>query len=272
MKINQILEEFVMTRVLVTGGTGMLGRELVPKLKEAGYTVRIMSRKSQPATLQAGMEWAQAEVETGQGLAEAVANVDVIVHAASNPRQRTREVEIEGTRNLLEKAKQANLSHFIYVSIVGIDRIPFPYYKHKLETEQVVKGGDVPWSILRATQFYPFIDFLLQLAFRPPIGLLPSDFQSQPIDTGEVADNLVEIAGAKPGGLLPDLCGPEVLRMSNALPAWRKARGVKKPYIHLPLPGKIAHGFRNGYNTCPQNRQGKITWAQWLEAHSAAKY
>lgn len=261
-----------MTRVLVTGGTGMLGRELVSRLNDAGYTVRIMSRKGQTSPLQAGTEWAQAEVESSQGLAEAVANVDVIVHAASNPRQRTREVEVDGTRNLLEKARQANVSHFIYVSIVGIDRIPFPYYKHKLATEQVVRAGGVPWSILRAAQFYPFIDFLLQMAFRPPVGLLPSDFQSQPIDTGEVADHLVKCVGAKPGGLLPDLCGPEVMRARDMLPAWRKARDIHKPYIHLPLLGKIAHGFRSGYNTNPNNRQGKITWAQWLETHSAAKY
>jgi len=87
-----------MTRVLVTGGAGVLGREIVSRLKTAGYTPRIMSRRSQPATLPSAVEWAQADVATGQGLAEAVAGVDVIVHGATSPFRHAQYVEVEGTR------------------------------------------------------------------------------------------------------------------------------------------------------------------------------
>src|SRR3990172_11470166 len=112
-----------MSRVLITGGTGVLGRELAPRLAQAGYTVRVMSRRAARAE-GVQTEWAQAQIETGEGLAGAVAGVDAIVHCASRPFRRTRGVDVEGTRRLLEAAKAASVSHFVYISIVGIDRIP----------------------------------------------------------------------------------------------------------------------------------------------------
>src|SRR3972149_9601494 len=86
-----------MSRVLITGGTGVLGSEVAPRLAAAGHTVRVMSRRAAPAE-GARTEWAQAQIETGEGLAEAVAGVDAIVHCASSPFRRTREVDVEGTR------------------------------------------------------------------------------------------------------------------------------------------------------------------------------
>src|SRR5579859_6767846 len=98
------METSIMTRILVTGGNGALGREVVKQLVEMGYTARIMSRRPQPSSLRAGTEWAQADIETGQGVAEAVAGSDVIVHAASSVLRHTRQVDVDGTRLLLAKA------------------------------------------------------------------------------------------------------------------------------------------------------------------------
>jgi len=114
-----------MTRVLVTGGNGGLGSEVVPRLLQAGCTVRVMSRKSSQANRLPAAEWAQANLETGQGILEAVSDIDVIVHAATSVIKHTRQVDVEGTRMLLERARAAGVSHVIYISIVGIDRIPF---------------------------------------------------------------------------------------------------------------------------------------------------
>src|SRR3970282_799995 len=98
-----------MPRVLITGGTGVLGREVAPRLSRAGYSVRVVSRLAVPVE-GAPTEWAQAQVETGEGLAEAVAGVDVIVHCASSPFRRTRVVGVEGRRRLLEAAGRAGVS------------------------------------------------------------------------------------------------------------------------------------------------------------------
>jgi uncharacterized protein YbjT (DUF2867 family) len=253
-----------MTRVLVTGGTGVLGREVVPRLADQGYTVRVMSRRSRPADLAPTLEWAQVDLADGAGLSEAVSGTNIIVHGASMPFGRTKQVDVDGTQKLLEQAQSAGVQHVIYVSIVGTDRIPFAYYRHKLAAESLVQQGGVPWSILRATQFHTLIDRFLRQVARLPIFLLPSDLRSQPIDPGEVAERLCTYVAAAPGGRLLDIGGPEVLTAGEMARAWAEVQGRRRRILHLPLPGNVARGFRRGHNTCPDHTAGMITWAQWL--------
>ena len=262
-----------MTKVLVTGGAGTLGSHVVRKLLANGYTVRIMSRKSQPADLLPGTEWAQADLESGQGIAEAVSGVDVIVHAASNTlplkSKRTQRVDREGTRTMLEKARAAHVAHIVYISIVGIDRVPLPYYHYKLATEEVLKNGGIPWSILRATQFHSLIDLILQVATKlPPVALLPTDFRCQPVDEDEVAARLCEIVAAGPAkanAYWPDMGGPAVLTLGEMARLWLAQRHLQRIIIPLYLPGKAADGFRQGGNTCPEHAFGRVTWETWLK-------
>jgi len=251
-----------MPRVLVTGGTGALGRELVPRLA-AGHTVRVLSRRAPPAD--AATEWATAQIETGEGLAEAVEGVDVIAHCASSPFRRTRQVDVEGTRRLLDAAKAAGVSHFVYISIVGIDRIPLGYYKHKLAAERLIEASGVPYSILRAPQFHTLIDEIMRNLLRFPVGLYPAGFKFQPIDPGEVAERLVAAAEAGPGGRLPDIAGPEVRDAGELARAWLKAHGKRRLLVPLPLFGKVAAGYRAGHNCAPESKYGRITWEAWLE-------
>ena len=252
-----------MSRVLITGGTGALGREVAPRLAQAGYTVRVMSRRAAPAE-GAPTEWAQAQIETGEGLAEAVAGVDAIVHAASSPFRRTRWVDVEGTRRLLEAAKAAGVSHFVYISIVGIDRIPLPYYKHKLAAERLIEESGVPYSILRAPQFFTLMNDIIGNLLRFPVGVYPAGFKFQPIDPGEVAERIAQQVEAGAGGRLPEIAGPEVRTAGELARAWLKARGKRRLLLPLPLFGKVAAGYRAGYNCAPDSKYGRITWAEWL--------
>lgn len=252
-----------MPRVLVTGGTGVLGGELVKRLVAAGETVRVSSRRERRDG-DPEAEWARVNLETGEGLAEAVAGVDSVLHCASSPFRRTRAVDVEGTDRLIAEAKAAGVSHFLYISIVGIDRIPLPYYKNKLATESAVAAGGVPWSILRATQFHTLIDMFLHGLARLPLALLPTSFRFQPIDPGEVADRMLEHLASGPGGRLPDLGGPQTRTLADLGRAWAKARGVRRLYIPMPLFGKVAGGFRNAYNCTQDGRHGRITWEEWL--------
>jgi uncharacterized protein YbjT (DUF2867 family) len=253
-----------MPRVLVTGGTGVLGRELVPRLAHAGYTVRVMSRRRPQSDGQSELEWAQADLESGVGLAEAVSGADVILHAASSPRRHTKEVDVLGTQRLLEHAHTAGTPHFIYVSIVGVDRVPFGYYRHKLAAESLVQQAGLPWSILRAAQFHPFMDALLRTIVRLPIFALPTDFWFQPLDPGEVADRLCGCVQTGPAGRLPDLGGPEVRTLGELARIWLEVWGLQRRLIHLPLPGKVAAAFRQGLATVPEHADGKVTWWDWL--------
>ncbi|MDH3675803.1 MAG: NAD(P)H-binding protein [Anaerolineae bacterium] len=252
-----------MRRVLLTGGTGVLGRELIPRLQAVGYIVRVMSRRAAKAGEGFELEWAQASLDSGTGLAEAVEQADVILHAASSPVKR--QVDIGGTGRLLEHARRAGIDHFVYISIVGIDRIGFSYYRNKLAAESLIKASGVPWTILRATQFHDLIDRLLGGLTRLPVAFVPKNWQFQSINTSEVAEQLVAAVQAGPAGQLPDIGGPEVLNLEEMARLWLAARGTPRPLVHLPLPGKLAAGFRQGLNTTPHNRGGKITWADWVQ-------
>ena len=152
----------------------------------------------------------------------------------------------------------------MYVSIVGIDRIPLRYYRHKRAAEALVRQADVPWSILWATQFHTFLDGLLQRLARLPILPLPTDFLFQPIDPGGLADRLIDCIATGSGGRLPDVGGREVYSLGELAQTWTEARGIRRFLIHLPTLGKVVAAYRHGYNTAPQHGYGKITWAEWV--------
>lgn len=271
-----------MTRVLITGGTGELGRNLIDPLLSAGYTVRVMSRRSQAASRWPDAKWAQADLATGEGLREAVADVDTIVHAATNAGvtydnvtmsafvrkallRHDDSVDVQGTRRLLEQARAASVRHCIYVSIVGIEHIPFAYYRHKLAAEALVRASGIPWSIARATQFYSLIDTLIGMSAKGPVVALAADFRIQPNDPGEFANQLCALVAQGHAGRLPDFGGPQVFTLGAMGHAWLDVRGLKKRVVRVPLPGKTARGLRQGALTCPDGLRGTITWQEWLE-------
>ena len=250
-----------MKQVLVTGAAGVLGRALLPQLAQAGYGVRAMSRRAPLPEPAPPIAWVHADLETGDGLAESVRGADVIIHGASNP-IRARQTDVEGTQRLSKAA--ASVSHFVYVSIVGIDKIPLPYYRAKLAAEALVQGSGVPWSILRVTQFHTLVDMLLSAVSRLPLALLPAGFQGQPIEPAEAATRLVESVGAGPGGRLPDIGGPEILALNGMARTWLAARGRRRLLVTVPVPGRLGAGFRQGFNTVPDGRYGRVTWADWV--------
>ena len=254
-----------MNRVLVTGGRGGLGSELVPRLANAGYTVRVMSRSARKPDHFPDVEWAQADLETQTGLADAVKDVDIIINAASNPASNTHQVDVVGTAQLLEYARAAGVAHVVHVSIVGIDRMQAsPYYQQKVAAEDVIRRSYVPWTIVRITQFHDFIDSRYFAGHSQEIAL-PTDYQFQTIDVGEAAQRLVEAAALNPAGQLLEVGGPEVLRLGEMARIWMDVHGIQYPVIHKDSTDVIAEERRAGYSTCPDHRYGDITWAMWVQ-------
>lgn len=245
------------SNILVTGGTGSLGSLVVDRLQTLGCNVQTLSRSKRPGTV-------QGDLLTGEGLEQAVEGIDVIIHCASSPTN-PRQVDVEGTRRLLQAAERAGVSHIVYVSIVGVDRNPFyPYYGMKLEVEQMIEQAAIPWTILRATQFHEFVLTLIQFLDRLPIMLMPKGFLLQPIQASEVADRLVELAFAKPSGRVSDIGGPEIWTAADLARAYFKATGRKPGVLEVPIPGKIAQAFRAGDHLCPNQKYGKVRWAEFL--------
>ena len=270
-----------MKRVLMVGGTGALGREVVPELLKAGYTVRILSRQPASASRWPQVEWVQGDMAGGRGVREAVADVDTIIHAATYAGvtydnvsmgaflskallKHDPAVDVDGTKLLLEYARAAGVEHCIYVSIVGIEHIPFAYYRHKVQAEALVRESGIPWSIARATQFYPLVDALLRLSDKWPVMTLTSDFQMQPVDQRDVARYLCSCVQQGPAGMLPNFGGPEVWTLGDMAHTWLAARNEHKRILKMPLPGKTGRAIRQGKLTCPDEKRGTITWAQWI--------
>jgi uncharacterized protein YbjT (DUF2867 family) len=255
-----------MARVLVTGGAGGLGSELVPRLKAAGHTVRVGSRKHAPADLESGLEWAQMNLYPVEGLAEAAAGVDFVMHAASSPFKKTMETDVEGTKALLEAAKGAGVDNFYYISIVGVDVMPEnAYYRAKWATEQAIEASGVPYTILRATQFHTLLDaFIRQLFKKGPFLFVPRAAKFQLIDTTEVAQHMVDTMGRGASGRLADIGGPEVLTAGEIADSWVKATKMRVLKVPVPAMGPAA-SMAKGLNCCPDNKFGKITWYQWLD-------
>lgn len=164
-----------MTRTVLTGATGTLGSALRPRLLDAGHEVRATSRSPpDDETASDDCEWVAVDLIEGSGIEAAMADADVLIHAATAPQGDTEAVDVEGTKRLLDAAADAGVSNFLYVSIVGVDEIPFSYYQHKLAAEEAVEASPVPSTIVRATQFHSFVDELLSGVARLPVWPLPT--------------------------------------------------------------------------------------------------
>jgi uncharacterized protein YbjT (DUF2867 family) len=266
-----------MDTVLVTGGTGHLGRDLVGRLK-ANYRVRVLARS---AGSDPDVEWIRGDLGTGEGIADATTGVQMVIHAATfSPAARRgyvlpkdlwsgpSEVDREGTSRLLEKAAAAGVGHIIYVSIVGIDQARIPYLRRKLEAEYLIRQGSMPWSIARATQFHWLLDRMFGKMARLPIVPLP-DLPVEPVDTTDFADYLVDSVRDGPVGRLVDFGGPEVLTFSDAFDQWRQIRERPVRTMRIPLPSAASRAVAAMSLSGPGSRRGTVTWADWLRTHTA---
>lgn len=249
------------TRILVTGGTGTLGREVVRRLVDPGHTVRVLSRRPRPAGGPAALEWAVGDLGTGTGIDEALADVDTIIHCASDYRRANKDVP--GTRRFLDTARRAGVGHVVYISIVGIDRVPLGYYQVKLAEERLVEESGVAWTILRATQFHDLVRLVLATTARLPVMPVPS-VRVQPIDAREVATRLVELAAGPPVGRAPDLGGPQVRTFTDLAKAYLRAAGKRRLVLPLRLPGATFRGYRRGGHLTPAYADGHCTFEEYL--------
>ena len=254
-----------MTRVLVTGATGTLGRTLVGQLRAAGATVRTLSRRppTTPTEAAAGSpppEAHQGDLLSTRGLAGAVADVDVIVHCATTNGAK----DVPATANLVNAAAQAGRPRLVYVSIVGVDEIPLPYYRAKRACEEVVARSSLPSSILRATQFHDLVAALFSWQRRLPVTLVPAGFRFQPVSVDDVAARLVAAVRGDQDGRLRDLGGPEVRDVADLAGAYLRAVGRPRRVVGLPVPGAIAAGYRSGANLASDGDRGTGTFEQFL--------
>jgi uncharacterized protein YbjT (DUF2867 family) len=252
--------------ILVTGGTGTLGRLVVRRLRDAGCDVRVLSRRTHESA--DGIEYMIGDVATGEGVQAAVAGAGTVVHCAGSSKG-----DEDKAQNLVRAASRAGVRHLVYISVVGADRIPivsgidramFGYFGSKLAAERVVADSGLPWTTLRATQFHDLLLTVAEQMAKLPVIPVPAGVRFQPVDADEVAARLVELALGEPAGLVPDMAGPRVYGMGDLIRGYLRARLKRRLMVPVRLPGKAARAVRAGANLSPEHAVGHRTWEDFL--------
>jgi uncharacterized protein YbjT (DUF2867 family) len=260
------------TSILVTGGTGALGSELVPRLVAKGHDVRVLSRRANPRVAP-GARAVRGDLVTGEGVSGAVTGAEIIVHCATGAAdsgirglgyKSTARTDVEPTKRLLDVAAQSAKPRFVYISIVGIDRIPLGYYRGKLDCERAIETSGLPYSILRTTQWHTLADEFCRRLTRSPVVMVPKGLRGQLLDPGEVADRMTTLVDEGHEGHAPDMGGPEALDITDVVRTYLRAKGKRRAVVGLPVPGKAIKGFREGLNLTLDHADGRITWEEWL--------
>jgi uncharacterized protein YbjT (DUF2867 family) len=271
-------------RVLVTGGTGNLGSKVVAALHARGAVPRVLSRRARPSESPARQEWATADLVSGD-LGPAVRGVDAVVHLASEKGRG--DADVLATGRLLDAARAATVRHVVVISIVGCDRIPLPFYASKVRIEGAVRAGGIPWTLVRVTQFHSFVERLVSAAATLPIPApIFGDLRFQPVDEGEVAERLVDLALGPPTGDAPEIAGPEVLTLGEIAAAWLAASGRPATIVPATVSAGVVEtggvlqperwvagvleAYRDGLDT-PRGAPtlGRVTFTEWLRRRAS---
>lgn len=244
-----------MTRILVTGGTGTLGRPVVEGLRRTGARVRSLSRHPR----EGDPDSFAVDLRRGTGLDRALEGVDTVVHCASSPAGG----DLRAAARLIRAAREAGAGHLVYISIVGVDRIPLGYYRDKYTVERALAASGLGWTVLRATQFHDLVAAVCAGAARLPAVPVPR-MAVQPVAVREVASRLVLLARGEPRGRVPDMGGPAVESFAGLMDAYLRHRGLSRRTVAVHPPGRVFAALRRGENLVPERAVGTVSFADHL--------
>lgn len=209
-------------KIVVIGGTGLIGSKLVTKLSEMGEEVLAASPQSGVNAL------------TGEGLTEALASAQVVVDVSNSPSFEDEAVMKffrTSTRNLLDAEAVAGVQHHVALSVVGTDRLPESgYFRAKMAQEDLIKSSRIPYTILRSTQFFEFITRIAQ-ASADGKSLRVTSALIQPIVSDDVVSALADVALRSPVDRIMEVAGPEQFRLDDLVRRALKATGDARQVI-----------------------------------------
>jgi uncharacterized protein YbjT (DUF2867 family) len=249
-------------KIVVIGGTGLIGSKTVAILREGGHEVVAASPKSGINTI------------TGEGLKEAMAGAQVAVDLANSPSFEDKAVleffETSG-RNLLAAEAAASVRHHVALSIVGTDRTPDNgYFRAKVAQEKLIEASGIPYTIIRATQFLEFLDAIAATsADGNLVRLSPGEFQ--PIAADDVAAIVADVALAAPRNGIVEIAGPERAPFNEIVARYLKAVGDPRVVVRDPA-ARYFGGRVEERSMVPlgEARLGRIGFDEWLRRSRAA--
>lgn len=209
-------------KIVVIGGTGLIGKQLVALLRRAGHDVIAASPSS------------GVNAVTGEGLAQALSGADVVVDVANAPvweDQAVLEFFEKSSRNLTAGETAAGVKHHIALSVVGTDRMQASgYFRAKLAQKKLIKASPIPYTIVRATQFFEFVGPIADFASDGKSVRLPHA-TLQPISSGDVAAALAKVVGEQPSGSMIEIAGPEAIPLDDLARELFKIKGDAREVI-----------------------------------------
>lgn len=247
-------------KIVVIGGTGLIGSKLVSKLRADGHDPLAAS----PAT--------GVDIITGKGLAEALAGAQVVVDVSNAPNWGDAEVMDffqTSARNILAAETAAGTGHHVALSVVGTDRLlASGYFRAKMAQEKLIKASPIPYTIVRATQFFEFVGGIAQSATQGQTVRLPPVLM-QPVAADDVAAAMAEAALAKPLNGTVELAGPEPIRQDELVRQFLSKTG--DPRTVITDPKALYYGVEvNDQSLTPGDhpRLGPTRFADWLSRNA----
>lgn len=209
-------------KIVVIGGSGLIGKKLVSDLRQRGHQVVAASPSSGVNTV------------TGQGLAEALKGAQVVVDVSNAPSWEDKAV-LEffeaSSRNLLAAEATAGVKHHVALSVVGTERLlSSGYFRAKMAQEKLIEASNIPYTIVRSTQFFEFVDGIAKFATEGTTVRLPSVLM-QPIVSDDVAAALADVATSAPINGRIDIAGPEQIRQDDLVRQFLRATGDTRKVI-----------------------------------------
>ncbi|MDQ1743059.1 MAG: hypothetical protein QOE23_1398 [Pseudonocardiales bacterium] len=246
-------------RVAVAGGTGLVGRHVMALLEQAGHEAVPLARSR------------GVDLTTGTGLDAALSGAEVVVdvsNVTTLSKKRSVRFFTDATTRLLEAGARVGVRHHVALSIVGIDRVGLGYYAGKLRQEELIRAANLPWTVLRATQFHEFAEQLL--ARSPgPLVLVPR-MRVQPVAAREVAAQLVALALGPAVGMAPELAGPQVRELVELVRQVVSARGRRRLVVGLRVPGGAAAASGGLLPAGTDYTRGNQGFEEWLRSEGSA--
>ena len=247
-------------KIIVIGGTGLIGTKVVKNLRDKGHEVVAASPSKGINSV------------TGEGLAAALVGAKVVVDVANAPSWEDKAVldffETSG-RNLLAAEAAAGVGHHVALSVVGTDRLlASGYFRAKMVQENLIKASPIPYTIVRATQFFEFVGGIAQSATEGQTVRLPPVLM-QPIVSDDVAAVMADAALAEPLNGTVDLAGPEPIRQDDLVRQFLSATGDARKVITDPKA--LYYGVAvNDQSLTPGGnpRLGPTRFADWLSRNS----
>ncbi|MVU80877.1 NAD(P)H-binding protein [Nocardia sp. ET3-3] len=241
-------------RIAVLGGTGLIGTRIVAALSAAGHDASALSRST------------GVDLFTGDGLADALTGIDVAIDAtqAPTPDDTAADFFRATVGNLHAAAHKAGVRHLVLLSIVGVDRAPdLGYYRAKTVQEKLFEAGSIPYSIVRATQFFEYLDEIISWTTDNSIVRLPAT-RVQPIAATDAARFVAEVATGRPLDRTIDIAGPEAFGLDQLGRITLDAIGDHRTINPDPTAGPFALAPHNALTADPAARLATTRYRDWL--------